>query len=255
MGWSGVGEAYAASYESLCAGTNDALVRAFGAADGRRVLDFGSGTGALAGELDALGWSVTGCEPEESMREIASRRHPELDFVEGGLPGLPFADAVFNAVTANFVLNHVDDPRRSARELARVATSGAPLAATIWTVSPSWFWVSVCDRAGLVPAAGGRLPDDKDFERTADGFARMLTDGGWREVRVEEHTWTWDARPQQLWASAEGGVASAGAFYLSLDPAEMHRFRAAFDELVSEHTQGGTVALEHTAALAVGAAL
>lgn len=254
-GWFGVGEAYAASYESLCAGTNDSLVRTLGAADGRRVLDVGSGTGMLAGALDAAGWTVTGCEPEATMRGVASRRYPELDFVGGGLPKLPFSDAAFDAVTANFVLNHVDDPRQSARELARVATSGAPLVATIWTRSPSWFWISVCDYAGLVPAAGGRLPADKDFERTADGFARMLTEGAWRDVRVHEHTWTWPATPQQLWASAEGGVASAGAFYLSLVAAERQRFRAAFDQLVAEHTHGGSVAREHTATLAVGTAL
>lgn len=253
-GWSGVGEAYAASYESLCAGTNDSLVRTLGAADGRRVLDVGAGTGKLAGRLDAVGWAVTGCEPEETMRGVASRRYPALDFVEGGLPRLPFADAAFDAVTANFVLNHVDDPRQSARELVRIAASGAPLAATIWTVSPSWFWMSVCDTAGLVPAAGGRLPEDKDFERTAEGFARMLTEGGWRDVWIEEHTWTWHATPQQLWASAEGGVASAGAFYFSLDAAARQRFRAAFDELVAGSMQGGSVALEHTAALVVGTA-
>lgn len=250
--WAGVGHAYAASYASLCAGTNDALIRMLGPSHARQALDVGSGTGTLASRLAAAGWVVTGCEPELTMRAVASRQHPELHFVTGGLPALPFPDASFEAITANFVLNHVDDPRRSAREIVRVAAAGAPLAATIWTVSPSWFWTAVCEAAELAPSSGGRLPEDKDFERTADGFARMLADGGWDDVRVEESTWTWHATPQQLWASVEGGVASAGAFYRSLEGADKQRFRSAFDELIAEHLTGGAVALEHTAALAFG---
>ena len=80
----------------------------------------------------------------------------------------------------------------------------------------------------------------------------MLEQGGWRNVQVEELTWTWHATRQQLWASVEGGVASAGALFLSLGEAERHRFRGAFDKLVTERMRDGTVAFEHTAALAVG---
>lgn len=248
--WAGVGEAYAASYAALCAGTIDALAAELGSGRGRSLLDVGAGTGLLAAHFTALGWDATGCEPESTMRAVAARAHPEVPFVHGALPDLPFGEAEFDAVTANFVLNHVDDPRRSARELARV--SADLVAASIWVRSPSWLWREVCERAGLLAAAGERLAPEKDFERDAEGFAGMLRDGGWREVVVSELTWTWQAEPAALWASAEGGVASAGAFYRALDESGRRRFRGAFDELCAERAVDGVVALPHTAAIASG---
>ncbi|MGO2933487.1 class I SAM-dependent methyltransferase [Microbacterium sp.] len=250
--WSGVGAAYEVSYAGLCAGTTDAILAALGPAESRSLLDVGSGTGALGGALAVAGWNVTGCEPEPTMRAISRAQRPSVNVVDGALPSLPFADASFDAVTANFVLNHVSDPRAAAAEMARVAEPAAVLIATIWTVSPSWFWAEVCDRAGVALAARESLPADKDFDRTASGVGRMLSEGGWTAVEVTESTWTWRAPREALWASAAGGVASAGAFYLSLDDADRSRFRRAFDDLSDEKADSGAIALEHTAALAVG---
>jgi hypothetical protein len=78
----------------------------------------------------------------------------------------------------------------------------------------------------------------------------MLSEGGWPAVDVAELSWTWRATSDELWRSAEGGVASAGALYLSLGEAERGRFARAFDQLCEEHGDGGTVALDHTAAVA-----
>jgi SAM-dependent methyltransferase len=253
--WAGVGEAYASSYASLCAGTVDVLQSALGAPDGRRLLDVGSGTGELADRFRRGGWEVTACEPEPTMRAVSERQHPEVPVVAGALPDLPFAPASFDAVTANFVLNHVPDPRASARELARVAVSGAALGASIWLRSPSWFWAEIVAKAGIIAPSGERLSPDKDFARTAVGFEAMLTDGGWQAVRVEELSWIWRAAPAILWASAEGGVASAGMLYRALDGDDRALFRRTFEEVCAEYAVEGLVPLEHTAAVAVGRAL
>ncbi|KJL28129.1 class I SAM-dependent methyltransferase [Microbacterium oxydans] len=252
--WDGVGAAYAASYAVLCAGTGDTLIQLLGDAAGRRMLDVGSGTGDLAARFADLGWDVIGCEPEDSMRAVAEREHPDVRFVRGGLPDLPFADGSFDAVTANFVLNHVADPRLAARGMARVAVPSAPLAATIWIDSPSWFWREVCERAHLVPATGELLQPDKEFERTAFGFAGMLAEAGWQTVAAVEESWTWRAAPEALWRSAEGGVASAGLFYRGLGDDERRRFRRGFDALCGERAQDGAIPLRHTAAVALGSA-
>lgn len=252
--WAGVGEAYAASYASLCAGTIDALSAALGPAEGRRLLDVGAGTGELAARFVRDGWKVTACEPEPTMRRIAERVSPGIGAVDAALPALTFANATFDAVTANFVLNHVQDPRASAGELARVAVPDALLAATVWVVSPSWFWLEVCSRAAITPVSGERLAAADDFERTPAGFGHMLAEGGWKTVHVGELSWAWHVAPEALWASAEGGVASAGMLYRGLDTTERVRFRAAFDALCDEHEVEGTIPLEHTAAVAVGRA-
>lgn len=250
--WAGTGEAYAASYAPLCAGTTETLARALGAPDGRSLLDVGSGTGVLAAAFIDAGWAVTACEPESTMRDVARREHPGMRLRDAALPSLPFEDAAFDVVVANFVLNHVADPRMASRELARVAANR--VAATIWTTSPTWLWREVCERAGLAPAAGERLPPEKDFERTPEGFERMLSDAGWRMREVVEHTWTWNADPTALWASAEGGVGGAGLFYRALGGAERASFRAAFDVVCAQRCVDGLIPLEHSAAVAVGTA-
>ncbi|MFB7250488.1 class I SAM-dependent methyltransferase [Microbacterium sp. NPDC056234] len=250
--WAGTGEAFAASYAQLCLGTAEALIVGLGPPRGRSVLDVGAGTGALAARLAQAGWDATGCEPEPSMRDVAQRDHPRIPMRDGALPDLRLGDAAFDAVTANFVLNHVQDPRASASEMARV--SADVLAATIWSRSPSWFWLEVCESADITPAAGERLPAEKDFERTADGFAGMLSDAGWRDVKLDERAWTWYAEPAVLWASAEGGVASAGAFYAALAPDDRARFRGGFDAVCERRVVRGAIPLEHVAVMAVGRA-
>jgi SAM-dependent methyltransferase len=247
MNWSGTGDAYAASYAALCAGTGRRMRNLAGPANGS-LLDVGSGDGTLAEAWADAGWHVTACEPEPSMRAAARRRHPELELAAHALPDLAFADGSFDLVVANFVLNHVDDPRAGAAELRRVARG--TVIATIWTRSPSSLWADVIARAGLTPASGVRLPADRDFERTAPGFRQMLQDVGWMP-EVTELNWTWRPTAAILWRSVDGGVAGAGAFYRTLTDADRSRFRAAFDGIVGERSEDGGVPLTQTAAIAV----
>lgn len=248
MSWAGTGEAFAASYAALCAGTGERLREIAGPARERTLLDVGAGDGTLAAAWADAGWQVTAAEPEPSMREAARARHPELRLAADGLPSLSFDDRAFDVVTANFVLTHVPDPRAAAAELRRVAAG--LVIATIWSSSPTALWTEVIERAGLAPASGSRLPSDKDFERTADGFACMLADAGWHPD-VDELTWTWRAEPDALWRSVDGGVAGAGAYYSKLPDADRRRFRAAFEEFVAERHDGGRMPITQTAAIAV----
>jgi SAM-dependent methyltransferase len=248
MSWAGTGEAFAASYAALCAGTGDRLREIAGPARGRSLLDVGAGDGTLAAAWADAGWQVVASEPEPSMREVARVRHPELSVVDDALPHLSFDDRAFDVVTANFVLNHVPDPRAAAGELRRVARE--LVVATTWSASPTALWGEVTTLAGLIPASAARLPADKDFERTADGLMSMLADAGWH-AEVAELTWTWRADPEALWRSVAGGVAGAGAYYLTLPDADRERFRAAFDALVAERSEGGRMSMTQTAAIAV----
>lgn len=248
MSWAGTGEAYAASYAQLCAGTGERLRELAGAAEGRLLLDVGAGEGTLAVAWVDAGWQVTACEPEPSMREAARRQHPTLPLAAGALPALDFADASFDVVVANFVLNHLPDPRAGAEELRRVARS--IVIATTWTATPSVFWAEVTARAGLQSPSVGRLHPDKDFERTAAGFESMLRDAGW-QAEVSEFSWVWLPTPHALWRSVVGGVAGAGAFYRTLSDADRERFRQAFDSIAAERGDGDAIPMQQTAAIAV----
>ncbi|MBN1341084.1 MAG: class I SAM-dependent methyltransferase [Phycisphaerae bacterium] len=89
---------------------------------GRCVLDVGCGDGHLCRVLDGRGFEhVVGTDLAGSRMDYARRHHPDGRFLQSNISALPFADGQFDVVTCVEVLEHVEDPERSMRELARVA--------------------------------------------------------------------------------------------------------------------------------------
>lgn len=71
------------------------------------ILDVGSGTGAFANEMKEAGWSVTGLEPDEDARKVASEVHKiELSDI---IQFYSLAENSFDAITMWHVLEHVHD--------------------------------------------------------------------------------------------------------------------------------------------------
>lgn len=123
--WAGRAEAYARSFGMLCAHAVPKLLDAAGVGAGVRVLDVGTGPGTAAALAVRRGAEVCAVDAEPSMVERATRAVPEADVRHGLLPGLPFADGEFDAVVANFVLNHVGHPAAALADLRRVAAPAA----------------------------------------------------------------------------------------------------------------------------------
>ena len=96
---------------------------------GERALDVGSGTGSevqyFASIVGPSGTAV-GVEPNAGMRAVAERRAAgsTARFVDGNAYNLPFADASFDVVRCERVLQHLDDPDRAVAEIARVLAPG-----------------------------------------------------------------------------------------------------------------------------------
>jgi demethylmenaquinone methyltransferase / 2-methoxy-6-polyprenyl-1,4-benzoquinol methylase len=127
---------------------------------GDRVLDGACGTGDLAiAALRAGAGRVTGIDFSPAMLERARRKVPTVDWVEGDLLALPFADATFDAATVGFGVRNVADLPLALRELRRVLRTGGRVAILEITTPRGplrpffslWF-----DR--IVPAAGRVLP-------------------------------------------------------------------------------------------------
>jgi demethylmenaquinone methyltransferase/2-methoxy-6-polyprenyl-1,4-benzoquinol methylase len=84
---------------------------------GQTILDVGCGTGAITTRLAAKTGPtghVTGLDPSRSMLNKARQRprHPNdapIQWVEGRGEALPFADAQFDRVTAQFSLRNMED--------------------------------------------------------------------------------------------------------------------------------------------------
>ncbi|MDQ3431624.1 MAG: demethylmenaquinone methyltransferase [Actinomycetota bacterium] len=100
---------------------------AVAAAAGDRVLDLAAGTGTSAIPFHDAGALAVACDFSPGMLRAGHQRRPQLAFVAGDALRLPFADAVFDAVTCSFGLRNVTDPDAALRELRRVTRPGGRL--------------------------------------------------------------------------------------------------------------------------------
>jgi demethylmenaquinone methyltransferase/2-methoxy-6-polyprenyl-1,4-benzoquinol methylase len=160
---------------------------------GDRVLDAACGTGDLAiADVKAGAGKVTGLDFSEAMLARA-RKKAALEWVQGDMLALPFADATFDAATVGFGVRNVSDLELGLRELRRVLRPGGRLAILEITQPRGalrpffslWF-----DR--VVPALGKVLPGGSAYTYLpasvkrfpdAETLARMLRDAGFGEVR------------------------------------------------------------------------
>lgn len=190
------------------------------------------------------------------MLRLGSRRHSGLALVQGALPNLPFARGSFDAVTANFVVNHTPDPRASIREMRRVARPGGRISLTIWTgvVSPmNQLWNDVMAAAAVEPPAGKTLPPDKDFERTPPGLAGIMAEADLTDVLVREVEWLFCIGAEDLWRAVVAGIATIGQTYQAQQPLLRNRMRDAYTQLTHERYPDGSLRLPSMALLATAA--
>ncbi|MFP3714218.1 class I SAM-dependent methyltransferase [Puerhibacterium sp. TATVAM-FAB25] len=253
--WRGVAAEFDVSFGRLCAGAVPHMVRGLPTVPApTHVLDAGTGTGNLAGALSDAGHRVTAVDAEPTMVDRAATRRPEVTFLHAALPHLPFADRVFDAAVASFVLDHVDRPRHAVRELARVTRAGGTVRVSVWPAAPpsrlSRLWDEVVDRAGarrppeLAPPAGGLARDPR-------GMARLMAEAGLDDVTVSEASWTFRVPAEDLWVGVEAGLAAVGRTYLAQDLATRRAMRRAYEDLTAGRADGLLV-LPATALLASG---
>ncbi len=98
----------------------------FDAPPGTRILDLGTGIGAMARELHARfpGIELVGVDRSETQLATARALHPVATYVLADAVELPFDDASFDRVHASWLLEHVPDPGAVVREVARVLKPG-----------------------------------------------------------------------------------------------------------------------------------
>jgi demethylmenaquinone methyltransferase/2-methoxy-6-polyprenyl-1,4-benzoquinol methylase len=160
---------------------------------GDRVLDAACGTGDLAiADLKAGAGRVTGLDFSPKMLERARRKAP-LEWVEGDMLALPFADGTFDAATVGFGVRNVEDLELALHELRRVLREGGRLSILEITQPRGalrpfyklWF-----DR--IVPLLGKALPGGDAYTYlpasvrrfpTAERLADLLREAGFAHVR------------------------------------------------------------------------
>jgi SAM-dependent methyltransferase len=144
---------------------------------GRRVLDLGCGTGAMAEALDERGSRVWGVDASEEMLAVARARLPSrVALRRATAERLPFKDAWFERVVARLVVHLLDRPRAFA-EVARVLdTDGRAVIASMDPAHFDGFWLNrVFPRLAEIDRA--RFPDEAQLVADLEG-------SGFRAVRV-----------------------------------------------------------------------
>ena len=105
------------------------VAKALGAGQGQLVLDLAAGTGTSSRSITARGGRCVACDFSFGMLSAGARRPARgLSFAAGDALALPFADAVFDAVTISFGLRNVADTGQALAELLRVTRPGGRLA-------------------------------------------------------------------------------------------------------------------------------
>ena len=111
------------------------------------LLDVGCGPGYVSATAAERGAIPTGLDFSQEMIAIAQKMFPRIEFRQGDAQNLPFADATFDRVLANFALLHVGNPERACTEAYRVLKPGGRFAFTVWAPAAESPYAKIIDDA------------------------------------------------------------------------------------------------------------
>jgi SAM-dependent methyltransferase/uncharacterized protein YbaR (Trm112 family) len=174
-----------------------------------RSLDLGGGSGWLAAELSARGFSAVSLDIEDPFERAAQiergaqARTYELvtdvlsdggadavDFIVGDFGHLPFADATFDLVTTSAALHHSEDPVRTLRQASRVLKAGGYML-SVNEQTRGIFRDESPVMAGHDEGAGERIywaGEYLGFFRQA-GLRPQLSFPGWIDRKLRDQDW------------------------------------------------------------------
>jgi SAM-dependent methyltransferase len=192
-----------------------------GVPPGRRWLDVGCGTGALAATVlaGADPARVTGVDSSTGFLKTA-RSTAGAAFCAGDARALPLRNASFDAVISGLALNFVPDPARAVSEFVRVAVPGAVVGAFVWDYAEGMammrhFW----DVAGQLDPVAASLDEGSRFPVCRpDGLRELWVGAGLSGVGVDAiEVPTVFAGFDDYWQPFLGGQGAAPAYVATLD--------------------------------------
>ena len=217
----------------------DALVR-LGDLRGKRVLDVGCGTGAVAAALaERESAKVWGLEQSSEMLAVAKARVPAgVGLKQGRAEELPFRDDWFDAVVYSLVVHLVDRPQAFAEAARVLVPGGRAVVASFAHDHFDRYW------------AGRFFPSlaavDKARFPTETGLEAELAAAGFHDIRSERVS----SRETIDRATALGRLV--GRHISTFDLLDPEEVRAGIAQAESELPEAVVVELEQIVVAAVG---
>lgn len=226
------------------------LVKFAGIAAGQRILDVACGTGVAAIPAARLGAKVTALDltPEllERARFNSNLAEVEIDFHEGDVEKLPFADATFDVVISQFGHIFAPRPALALAEMLRVLKPGGTIAFNTWPPN-----LLVGQMFGMIarympPPPVAAAPPGQWGERpiVTERLGKSV-----RDVTFESGLILVPAlSPQHFRSHTEktaGPLIKLIEMYEKTDPARLAEFRREYDALAAQYFGDNTMRQEY----------
>ena len=256
-GWELVADLYERVWSPITSQAVDSLLDAAGVEAGLRVVDVGTGAGDAAGRASERGAQATGVDVAPAMVEIAARRYPAASFVEASVTNLPFADESLDAAVGNIVIQHVGEPDRAAREIARVLVPGGRIALSTWDApeqSPFFAALLGAIADAQVPPPSEIPPGPSFFQYANDDtFRSLLRTAGFVQVSIDMTTieFPLDSADDLIIALADGTVRT-GALLRAADEAQRQVVRESLEARLDQWRRGDGYAVPAPVKIASG---
>jgi ubiquinone/menaquinone biosynthesis C-methylase UbiE len=239
-GWGKASEAYNKFYVPITSRVIDPLLDAAGVGPGVRVLDVATGPGPVASRCFDREAMVIGVDISEKMVALAKRLHPEIKFKRTPAENLPFADATFDAVVANFFVPHMAEPEPTVCELVRVLKPGGRLALTTWDIAENnrllGIFYDAISQAGAKPPP--KLPQGSPmFELSEEGkFTKILTGAGLNDVHIETIKFSQHFKnAEEFWGGTLASGVRTPALILNQPEDIQKRIRALYHGMIKRY--------------------